>query len=58
MALQQLGVPWLLDQLNSRNEEQVNAAQYCIQTVINTLSGMDLKEDKKPDQELCNGTYI
>ena len=56
MVLQLLGVPWLLDQLNSNNDEQVSAAQYCCQTVINSLSGMDLKEEKQPDKELCEGT--
>ncbi len=55
MVLQLLGVPWLLDQLNSNNDEQVSAAQYCCQTVINSLSGMDLKDEKQPDKELCEG---
>ena len=58
MVLQLLGVPWLLDQLNSNHDEQVSAAQYCCQTVINSLSGMDLKDDKKADKELCEGTIL
>lgn len=53
MILQLLGVPWLLDQLNSNNDDQVSAAQYCCQTVINTISGLDLKDDKQPDKALC-----
>ena len=54
-VLQFLGIPWLLDQLNSRNDDQISAAQYCIQTVINSLTGMSLKEGKQPDKELCDG---
>lgn len=57
-VLQFLGVPWLLDQLNSRNDDQISAAQYCIQTVINSLTGMNLKEGKQPDKELCDGNVI
>ena len=58
MILQLLGVPWLLDQLNSNNDDQVSAAQYCVQTVINTISGLNLKEDKQPDKELCEGIFV
>ena len=29
--LQDIGIPWFLDIINSKNEERVNAAQYCIQ---------------------------
>jgi len=59
-VLQLLGIPWLLDQLNSNNDEQVSAAQYCCQTVINTMSGLNLKEGKQADKTLCDGktTYI
>lgn len=58
MILQLLGVPWLLDQLNSNNDDQVSAAQYCVQTVINTISGLDLKDDKQPNKELCEGIFV
>jgi len=54
MVLQDLGIPWLIDQMNSKNAEQVNAAQYLVQTVVNALSGLSLKEEKKPDKELCD----
>ena len=57
MVLQDLGIPWLIDQMNSKNAEQVNAAQYLVQTVVNALSGLSLKEEKKPDKELCDGKY-
>ena len=56
LILQELGIPWLIDLTNSPNEEQVNSAQYCIQTIINMLSGIDLKAGKQADQELCNGS--
>lgn len=32
--LQELGVPWFLDVLNSQKEDRVNAAQYCLQVCI------------------------
>jgi len=51
-VLQEVGVPWFIDILNSREEAQVNAAQYCIQTILNSLSGMD-KTVSKPQPELC-----
>lgn len=52
-VLQEVGVPWFLDILNCREEVQVNAAQYCMQTILNSLSGMDNKPDTKPQPELC-----
>lgn len=29
--IREVGVPWFLDMVNSKNEERVNAAQYCMQ---------------------------
>lgn len=52
-VLQEVGIPWFIDILNSRQEAQVNASQYCIQTIFNSLSGMDNKPDSKPHPELC-----
>ncbi|XP_058799636.1 protein unc-45 homolog B [Phymastichus coffea] len=51
--LKDIGVPWFLDVLNSKNEDRVNAGQYCIQTVLNCYSGMDTKPDSKPKPEMC-----
>ncbi|XP_001600626.2 protein unc-45 homolog B [Nasonia vitripennis] len=51
--LKEIGIPWFLDIINSRNEERVNAGQYCIQTVLNSYSGMDTKPDTKPNKEMC-----
>ncbi|CAG5044392.1 unnamed protein product [Parnassius apollo] len=48
-----VGIPWFLDIIDSDNEERVNAAQYCFQVILNTLSGMDTKKDTKPDPQLC-----
>lgn len=48
-----VGIPWLLEVIDSENEERVNAAQYCLQVLLNTFSGMDNKKDSKPDQKLC-----
>ncbi|KAJ8888016.1 hypothetical protein PR048_007501, partial [Dryococelus australis] len=55
--LQELGVPWFLDVLNCSDEERVNAAQYCFQTVLNSLSGMDNKLDSKPCKEICEQNH-
>ncbi|KAK6640668.1 hypothetical protein RUM44_012365 [Polyplax serrata] len=52
--LQELGVPWFIDILNSDKEERVNSAQYCLQAILNTLSGLDNKPDSKPNGELCD----
>lgn len=38
-VLKDVGVPWFLEILDSNNEEIVNAAQYCLQSILNTLSG-------------------
>lgn len=48
-----VGIPWLLEVIDSENEDRVNAAQYCLQVLLNTFSGMDNKKDSKPDPKLC-----
>ncbi|XP_037946139.1 protein unc-45 homolog B [Teleopsis dalmanni] len=52
-VLVELGVPWFLRVLDHKHEERVTAAQHCLQTIINSLSGMNNKTDSKPDKELC-----
>lgn len=52
-VLTELGVPWFLQVLNHNDEERILAAQYCLQTIINALSGLENKPDSKPDKELC-----
>ncbi|KAJ8711376.1 hypothetical protein PYW07_008618 [Mythimna separata] len=48
-----VGIPWLLEVIDSDNEERVNAAQYCLQVLLNTFSGMDNKKESTPDPKLC-----
>nr|BAG30786.1 similar to CG2708-PA [Papilio xuthus] len=48
-----VGIPWFLEIIDSDIEERVNAAQYCLQVILNTFSGMDTKKDTKPDKQLC-----
>lgn len=48
-----LGIPWALEIIDSNDDERVNAAQYCLQVILNTFSGMDNKKDSKPDPTLC-----
>lgn len=52
-VLHELGVPWFLDILNCRSEEQVNAAQYCLQCILNSLSGLENNLDSRPNEKLC-----
>lgn len=48
-----VGIPWFLEVIDSDNEERVNAAQYCLQTILDTFTGMDGKKELKPDQQMC-----
>lgn len=52
-VLVELGIPWFLDIINCSSEEQVNAAQYCLQTILNSLTGLDNKPDSRPNEVLC-----
>ncbi|XP_045468199.1 protein unc-45 homolog B [Harmonia axyridis] len=55
-VLHELGLPWFLDMLDSKTKEQVDAIQYCLQAILNSLSGMKNVSDSKPDKELIK-TY-
>lgn len=52
--IMELGIPWFLQILDSKNEERVMAAQHCLQVILNSFSGLTNKEDSKPDQSLCD----
>lgn len=52
-VLQTMGIPWFLDILDTDDAERVVVAQHCMQTILNTFSGMRNKLDSKPDKELC-----
>lgn len=56
--VRQVSIPQMVEALNSKVEEQVNAAQCSIQTVLNTLSGMDLNASKKPDQGMIKDNAV
>ncbi|KAG5680549.1 hypothetical protein PVAND_010050 [Polypedilum vanderplanki] len=47
-----IGVPWFLQILDSKNPDRVMAAQHCLQVILNSFSGLTNKEDSKPDQQL------
>lgn len=49
-----IGIPWFLEMINSKFSERVNAAQYCLQTILNVYSGMENKPESKPIKELCD----
>lgn len=53
VVLKDIGIPWFLEILDSDLEKQVNAAEHCMQTILNTFSGMDNKPDTMPSKELC-----
>lgn len=55
MVLTEVGIPWLLDLMNSCEEQLVNATQYTLQVILNSLTGMDIKLEKKPDRHLLEG---
>lgn len=57
-VLQIIGIPWFLQILNSVNQQYVNAVQHCIQTILNSFSGMGNKLDSKPDKELCEDNRL
>ncbi|KAG0709475.1 Protein unc-45 B [Chionoecetes opilio] len=52
MLLREVGIPWLLDLMNSPEVSLVNATQYTFQVILNTLTGMDIKLEKRPDKIL------
>lgn len=54
IIIREIGIPWFLEIINSNNVERVTAAQHCMQTVLNSYSGMDHKPESKPNKELCN----
>lgn len=52
--IKMVGIPWFLEIIDSDNEERVMAAEYCLQVILNTFTGMDTKKDTKPDPNLCD----
>lgn len=52
-----LGIPWFLDVLDCRNADRVAAVQHCMQTILNSFSGMDNKLESKPDKQMCEDNY-
>lgn len=50
--IRELGIPWFLQILDSKNPDRVMAAQHCLQVILNAFSGMTNKEEAKPDQQL------
>ena len=47
------GVPWLIDAMNVDVAENVIAAQFAIQTILNTLAGFS--KEGKPDKNMIEG---
>ncbi|KAH0944696.1 hypothetical protein HN011_005828 [Eciton burchellii] len=54
--MKDVGLSWYIEIMNSKIPERVNAGQYCLQTILNTYSGMKNKPDSRPDKTLCE-TY-
>ncbi|XP_023167483.2 protein unc-45 homolog B [Drosophila hydei] len=52
-VLTELGIPWFMRVLDQKHEDCVSTAQFCLQTIINALSGLKNKPDAKPNKELC-----
>lgn len=53
IVLKDVGIPWFLEIIDSECQERVNAAQYCMQVILNSFSGMENKPDSKPIKERC-----
>lgn len=53
-VLTELGIPWFMRVLDQKHEDCVSTAQFCLQTIINALSGLKNKADAKPNKELCS----
>ncbi|XP_058450270.1 protein unc-45 homolog B [Malaya genurostris] len=53
-VIKELGIPWFLQILDSNIEDRVAASQHCMQTVLNSLTGMENKEESKPIKELVD----
>ncbi|KAL7728996.1 hypothetical protein ACLKA6_019831 [Drosophila palustris] len=53
-VLTELGIPWFMRVLDQKHEDCVSTAQFCLQSIINALSGLKNKADAKPDKELCS----
>ncbi|KAF2897166.1 hypothetical protein ILUMI_09010 [Ignelater luminosus] len=53
VVLKDVGLPWFLEIIDSNDQNQVNAAEVCMQTILNAFSGMDHKPESKPDKEMC-----
>lgn len=56
-VLQIIGIPWFLQILNSSEPERVRAVQHCIQSILNSFSGMENKLDSKPVKEICEENH-
>lgn len=53
IVIQTLGVPWFLDIINCKDSDQVAAAQYCLQILLNSLGGIrHEEEDSKGNEEM------
>lgn len=50
--IRELGIPWFLQILDSKNTDRVMAAQHCLQVILNAFSGLTNKADSKPDEQL------
>lgn len=52
-VIAQLGVGWFLIVMDRKDQACVKAGEYCFQTLLNTLTGLDSKNpDSKPRKEL------
>jgi len=47
LMLKEVGLPWLIDALNSTEEDQVNSAEYLIQALVTTISELKEQEERQ-----------
>jgi tetratricopeptide (TPR) repeat protein len=53
-VIKDLGIPFFIQALDTTIPERVSAAQHCLQTILNSFSGLTNKEEAKPIQALCD----
>lgn len=51
-VIKELGIPWFIKMLNTSDDDRILAIRHCMQTVLNSFSGMENHEESKPDKDL------
>ncbi|CAG0894401.1 unnamed protein product [Darwinula stevensoni] len=47
IIVKKIGMPWFSDRFLSQDEQYINAVEYCIQTILKTLGGLEASKEEK-----------